>query len=165
MNDKIDWDEEETPKHLGLNKTDYQFSKPSADLLDTFKNKHPYSLYLVPFTQDRDEFTSLCPVTNQPDHAKMEIIYVPNELMVESKSLKLYLFSFRNNGEFHEDVANRIASDLMKLLKAKYVRVFADFAPRGGIAIKPLVERWNTNDHSESDHVDRLVKSWDIKRG
>jgi len=152
------------PKHLGSNKTDYQFSEPSADLLDTFKNKHPQTAYAVPFTQDRDEFTSLCPVTNQPDHAKIEIVYVPNELMVESKSLKLYLFSFRNNGEFHEDVTNRIAQDLFRLLKPKYIRVFADFAPRGGIAIKPVVELWNTLDHVETDSVESIIKMWDRLR-
>lgn len=153
------------PKHLGSNKTDYVFSNPDPSILDTFKNKHPDMMYLVPFCQDRDEFTSLCPVTNQPDHAKIEIVYIPGELMVESKSLKLYLFSFRNNGEFHEDVANRMCKDLFRLLKPKYIRIFADFAPRGGIAIKPLVEMWNTNDEFETTLVESLVRMWDIKKG
>jgi 7-cyano-7-deazaguanine reductase len=153
------------PKHLGSNKTDYQFDKPSADLLDTFENKHPGNTYLVPFIQERDEFTSLCPVTNQPDHAKMEIIYIPNELMVESKSLKLYLFSFRNNGEFHEDVTNRIANDLFELLAPKYIRVFADFAPRGGIAIKPIVERWYADGLKDITRIKGLISMWDRLRG
>ncbi len=150
-------------KHLGSNKTDYQFSEPSADLLDTFKNKHP-NIYLVPFVMPRDEFTSLCPVTNQPDQAKIEIIYVPFDDMVESKSLKLYLFSFRNNGEFHEDVINRIAKDLYSAMKPLYIRVYGDFAPRGGIAIKPMVELWNSNDPHDTKLIENYVKMWDRKR-
>jgi 7-cyano-7-deazaguanine reductase len=111
-----------------------------------------------------------CPITNQPDHAKIEIIYVPNEDMVESKSLKLYLFSFRNNGEFHEDVINRITNDLFAIMNPKYIRVFGDFASRGGIAIKPLVEKWNPlhglRGYSpvESSTIVRLVEMWDRKR-
>jgi len=312
--------------HLGSTSTEYTFTKPSASILETFKNKHPESLYLVPFVQERDEFTSLCvagntnidiardeekfplgipikdlvgtegivfgydektnlpvakryhsvrktreqaevvtilvdcihtdgsgkveyikkeinvtpdhlvlistgwhktewieaqniipgarliadqnsgdhkvlsvlkgktqdvynmeveeienffgdgvilhncPITNQPDHAKIEIIYVPNEDMVESKSLKLYLFSFRNNGEFHEDVINRITNDLFAIMNPKYIRVFGDFASRGGIAIKPLVEKWNPlyslRGYSpvESSTIVRLVEMWDRKR-
>ena len=68
---------------------------------------------------------------------------IPNKKMVESKSLKLYLFSFRNTGEFHEDVCNRIANDLFTLLEPFYLRVYGNFVPRGGLAIRPLVERWH----------------------
>lgn len=158
------WEEDVKPKHLGSNKTKYVYDKPDANILDTFENKHPDSVYLVPFIQIRDEFTSLCPVTNQPDHAKIEIVYIPNGDMVESKSLKLYLFSFRNNGEFHEDVINRICKDLFNIMKPKYIRVFGDFAARGGIAIKPLVEIWDGDlQISTIKRIQKLVDMWDIK--
>lgn len=105
-----------------------------------------------------------CPVTNQSDHARMEMIYIPNHNMVESKSLKLYLFSFRNHGEFHEDVINRISNDLWNLMNPKYLRVFGNFAPRGGISIKPLVELWEKELGASTIHrIERLVNSWDRK--
>ena len=105
-----------------------------------------------------------CPVTKQPDFARMEIIYVPNDKMVESKSLKLYFFSFRNSGEFHEDVCNRIVKDLWMKLEPKYLRVFGDFAPRGGIAIKPLIERWQKDlKNVIVKDIISIVNSWDRK--
>jgi 7-cyano-7-deazaguanine reductase len=79
-------------------------------ILETFKNKHPENEYVVTF--NCPEFTSLCPKTGQPDFAKIIISYIPREDMVESKSLKLYLFSFRNHGDFHEDCVNIIMEDL-----------------------------------------------------
>ena len=151
-------------KQLGQKKTKY-LTRPSIKILETFENKHLKNLYLVPFTQTRDEFTSLCPRTGQPDFAKFEIIYIPNSKMVESKSLKLYLFSFRNHGEFHEDVTNRIFNDLWQLLEPKYLRVFGDFAARGGIAIKPLVARYGDQvDFEQSQIIDRLVENWDRQK-
>ena len=151
-------------KSLGNKKTKY-YTKPNIKILETFENQHRHNLYLVPFVQERDEFTSLCPQTGQPDHAKIEIIYVPNIKMIESKSLKLYLFSFRNQGEFHEDVCNRIAKDLYTVLEPKYLRVYGDFASRGGIAIKPMVEMWSDNKEyfSEQEDIVRKVNSWDMK--
>jgi 7-cyano-7-deazaguanine reductase len=83
------------------------------------------------------EFTSLCPITGQPDFAEIKIMYIPNERMVESKSLKLYLFSFRNHGDFHEDCVNIIMKDLVKLMHPKYIEVVGLFTPRGGISIYP----------------------------
>lgn len=148
---------------LGSQNTVYP-TEPSIDILETFENQHQDNLYLVPFIQERDEFTSLCPKTGQPDHARMEIIYVPNVKMVESKSLKLYLFSFRNTGEFHEDVANRIAKDLFTLLEPKYLRVYADFAPRGGLAIKPLIEKWDITNTDSGFRIQSLVNSWDTMK-
>jgi len=149
-------------KSLG-GKTKY-YSKPDIKILETFNNQHPYNLYLVPFVQVRDEFTSLCPKTGQPDQARLEIVYVPNNKMVESKSLKLYLFSFRNTGEFHEDVINRIANDLFEILDPKYLRVYGDFAPRGGIAIRPLVEIWGEVDNDIMDRINDMITSFDIKQ-
>ena len=149
---------------LGSQGTKYELEEVNPDLLETFENQHPDALYLVPFVQDRDEFTSLCPKTGQPDHARMEIIYVPRKEMIESKSLKLYLFSFRNSGEFHEDVCNRIANDLMRTLNPYYLRVYGNFAMRGGLAIRPLVERWNLGpDDKCMQTITNLVHSFDLK--
>lgn len=156
-------------KGLGSGVTKYP-TTPSAKIFELFTNQHPKMTYLVPFSQDVHEFTSLCPKTKQPDFAKMEIIYVPNEKMVESKSLKLYLFSFRNKGEFHEDVVNRIAKDLFTTLQPKYLRVFGDFAPRGGLAIKPLVEWWGKEANgtelsdTKAKFIERIVDTYDIKK-
>lgn len=142
---------------LGSGKTTYH-TTPSKDILETFTNQHQDVSYLVPFVMPRDEFTSLCPKTGQPDQARIEIVYVPSEKMIESKSLKLYLFSFRNTGEFHEDVINRIAKDLFSVLEPNYLRVYGDFAPRGGIAIKPLVELWTDKRNGWEDHVEGKIK-------
>ena len=83
------------------------------------------------------EFTSLCPMTGQPDYATIYISYVPDERMVESKALKLYLFSFRNHGDFHEDCVNIIMDDLIDAMDPKYIEVWGKFLPRGGISIDP----------------------------
>lgn len=106
-------------------------------LLDAFANKHPTRDYWVTFTCP--EFTTLCPKTGQPDFAELTIRYIPGAKLVESKSLKLYLFGFRNNGDFHEDVINVIYDDLFRLLKPKYMEVYGKFAARGGISIDPYV--------------------------
>jgi len=90
------------------------------------------------------EFSSICPVTSQPDWGTIYINYVPQERLVESKALKLYLGSFRNHGAFHEAVVNVIVEDLMSLLTPKYVEVIGCFNSRGGIAIQPFAQR-----HSE----------------
>ncbi len=111
-------------------KTDY-----ASELLETFVNKHPDNDYFVKF--NCPEFTSLCPITGQPDFATIYISYVPNMKMVESKSLKLYLFSFRNHGDFHEDCVNIIMKDLIRLMEPKYIEVWGKFTPRGGISIDP----------------------------
>jgi 7-cyano-7-deazaguanine reductase len=107
----------------------------TPSVLETFANKHPERDYWVTF--DCPEFTSLCPVTGQPDFGKITIRYIPGERMVESKSLKLYLFSFRSHGDFHEDCVNIILNDLKTLMDPKYIEVFGEFNPRGGISIRP----------------------------
>lgn len=104
-------------------------------VLETFTNAHPDRDYLV--TLRCPEFTTLCPITGQPDFATLLINYIPHERMVESKSLKLYLFGFRNHGDFHEDVTNIIMNDLIELMGPKYIEVKGLFTPRGGIAIHP----------------------------
>jgi 7-cyano-7-deazaguanine reductase len=107
----------------------------SPEVLETFENKHQENDYWVQF--NCPEFTSLCPITGQPDFAEIKIMYIPSKRMVESKSLKLYLFSFRNNGDFHEDCVNIIMKDLVKLMDPKYIEVIGLFTPRGGISIYP----------------------------
>ena len=111
-------------------RTDY-----APEVLEKFGNKHPDNDYFVKF--NCPEFTSLCPITGQPDFATVYISYVPDKFLVESKSLKLYLFSFRDHGDFHEDVINIIMKDLVKLLEPKYVEVWGKFLPRGGLSIDP----------------------------
>ena len=108
-----------------------------SSVLDAFANKHPERDYWVTFTAP--EFTTLCPKTGQPDFATLTIRYIPAKKLVESKSLKLYLFGFRNHGDFHEDVINVIYNDLVQLLKPKYMEVYGKFAARGGISIDPFV--------------------------
>lgn len=101
--------------------------------LETFPNHHPGRDYTV--TMRTEEFTCLCPKTGQPDFAALTIEYVPDESILESKSLKLYLWSFRNEGVFHEHAANLILDDLVEALDPRWCRVVADFGVRGGIGI------------------------------
>lgn len=115
-------------------KTTYK-SDYAPEVLEAFPNKHPGNDYFVKF--NCPEFTSLCPMTGQPDFATIYISYVPDERLVESKSLKLYLFSFRNHGDFHEDCVNIIMKDLIRLMDPKYIEVTGIFTPRGGISIWP----------------------------
>jgi 7-cyano-7-deazaguanine reductase len=125
---------EENLRALGRD-TDY-LDDYAPEVLETFENKHPDNDYWVQF--NCPEFTSLCPITGQPDFAEIKIMYLPAERMVESKSLKLYLFSFRNHGDFHEDCVNIIMKDLVKLMQPKYIEVVGLFTPRGGISIYPF---------------------------
>ncbi len=121
---------------LGGKQTVYS-DQYDPSVLETFVNKHRDADYWVTFTCP--EFTSLCPVTGQPDFATITIQYVPDVKMVESKSLKLYLFSFRNHGDFHEDCVNVILKDLRAVMNPKYIEVWGKFTARGGIAIDPYV--------------------------
>lgn len=119
---------------LGNQKTKYP-DDYAPQVLETFVNKHQDNDYFVKF--NCPEFTSLCPITGQPDFATIYISYIPDIKMVESKSLKLYLYSFRNHGDFHEDCVNIIMKDLIKLMDPKYIEVWGKFTPRGGISIDP----------------------------
>lgn len=101
--------------------------------LETFPNHHPARNYTV--SLQTEEFTCVCPMTGQPDYAKIKIQYIPDKKIVESKSLKLYLWSFRNEGIFHEHLTNTILDDLVSVLKPRWCKVTAEFAVRGGIGI------------------------------
>ena len=103
----------------------------APEVLETFVNKHPDNDYWVQF--NCPEFTSLCPITGQPDFAEIKIMYIPGERMVESKSLKLYLFSFRNHGDFHEDCVNIIMKDLVRLMDPKYIELSGSLRQTDGL--------------------------------
>lgn len=111
-------------------------TRPSKTL-DTFPNPNPERDYEIHF--DCPEFTCLCPMTGQPDFARFTITYVPDQLCVELKSLKLYLWSFRDEGHFHEAVTNRIADDILGAIKPRKLSVKGDFFVRGGIGTVVLV--------------------------
>lgn len=133
-----------TLKQLGK-KTTYVYDNPDPAMLESFPSpfaslsENPNgvagSLHI-----EAPEFTSLCPITGQPDFATIVIDYVPRALCVESKSLKLYLGAFRQKGEFHEACVNRIANDLITLLDPAYLKVEGRFTPRGGIPFWPTAE-------------------------
>ena len=123
--------------------------------LEAFTNKHPENDYWVKF--NCPEFTSLCPITGQPDFATIYISYVPDQKLVESKSLKLYLFSFRNHGDFHEDCVNTIMKDLIKLLEPKYIEVWGKFLPRGGLSIDPYANYGKPQTDWEAAAKKRLI--------
>jgi len=113
-------------------------SSPDEARLECFENRYPHRDYWVTF--DCPEFTSRCPITNQPDFGTITIRYIPDRKCLESKSLKLYLFSFRNYNTFHEEVVNRILDDVVAACQPRRVIVTGDFNPRGGISIKVQAE-------------------------
>ncbi|GAQ19097.1 NADPH-dependent 7-cyano-7-deazaguanine reductase [Oceanobacillus picturae] len=119
---------------LGSQGTTYAFDY-NPGVLEIFENNHQDRDYFVKF--NCPEFTTLCPMTGQPDFATLYISYIPDVKMVESKALKLYLFSFRNHGGFHEDSINVIMNDLINLMDPRYIEVWGKFTPRGGISIDP----------------------------
>lgn len=101
--------------------------------LETFPNHHPNRDYVI--TLRTEEFTCVCPATGQPDFARLTIQYIPDRLILESKSLKLYLWSFRDEGVFHEHITNVILDNLVETLAPRWCKVTADFSVRGGISI------------------------------
>ena len=117
---------------LGKSKSKYPAS-PDEARLETFENKYSKRDYWISF--DCPEFTSICPVTGQPDFGIITIRYIPDKKCIESKSLKLYLFSFRNSATFHEEAVNRILDDIVKACNPRKALVIGEFRPRGGIGI------------------------------
>lgn len=145
--------ENENLTKLGSGHTEYP-TDYDPSVLETFENKHQENDYFVKF--NCPEFTALCPITAQPDFATLYISYVPDERMVESKSLKLYLFSFRNHGCFHEDTCNIIMKDLIRLMNPKYIEVTGKFLPRGGLSIDPYCNYGRPDTKWEKMAWDRL---------
>ena len=127
----------------------------APEVLEAFENQHPERDYWVELLCP--EFTSLCPITGQPDFAEIRIRYIPDRRMVESKSLKLYLFSFRNHGDFHEDCVNIILNDLIRLMDPRYIEVVGLFVPRGGIAIHPYANHGQPGTRFERLAAERLA--------
>lgn len=140
---------------LGNQKTKYP-DDYAPQMPETFINKHQDNDYFVKF--NCPEFTSLCPITGQPDFATIYISYIPDVRMVESKSLKLYLYSFRNHGDFHEDCVNIIMKDLIKLMDPKYIEVWGKFTPRGGISIDPYCNYGRKGTKFEEMAMHRLME-------
>lgn len=130
--------------HTGLGKTVEQPNSPEEARLDPVPNPHPEALYVARFTAP--EFTSLCPVTGQPDFAHLVIDYVPDQWLVESKSLKLFLTSFRNHGAFHEGCTIDVAMRIVEAIKPRWLRIAGYWYPRGGI---PIDVFWQTGDVPE----------------
>ena len=122
---------------LKKNHKDYPDS-PEKAKIETFRNAFPKRDYVITF--DCPEFTSLCPITGQPDFGHITINYIAKEKCIESKALKLYLFSYRNHNTFHEVAVNTILDDLVAACKPKWMQVIGDFMPRGGIAIHVTAE-------------------------
>lgn len=137
---------------LGSGHTTYKDTYDPS-ILETFENKHPEHDYLV--SLDGYEATALCPVTGQPDFAKFVINYVPNKRLVESKSLKLYFFAFRNFGTYHEDFCNTVMKDLRDIMNPKYIEVVPVFAARGGWAIKPYAQ-WVNPEFPEYNELAKI---------
>jgi len=132
-------------KALGVGKTPYRYDRPDAALLESFPC--PFAMpeanpagAVGTIHIECPEFTCLCPLTGQPDFARIVIDYQPDQRCVESKSLKLYLGSFRMHGEFHEASVNRICNDLVRLLDPLWLKVRGEFTPRGGIPFWPTAE-------------------------
>lgn len=119
-------------KELGKNST-YNLDNPKQEILDAVENPHKDVDYCVSLSCP--EFTSICPITGQPDFAHIVIDYVPDQDIVESKSLKLYLFSYRNHGAFHESCTVSIAKDIIATINPKWLRISGYWYPRGGIPI------------------------------
>ena len=132
----------------------------APEVLEAFENQHPERDYWVQF--NCPEFTALCPITGQPDFAEIKIMYIPDKKIVESKSLKLYMFSFRNHGDFHEDVINIILNDLVKLMDPRYIEVLGLFLPRGGISIYPYANYGKKGTKFEKMAEERL-RSYQIR--
>ena len=118
--------------------TAYRFDSPDSSLLEAFPNRYPGRDYVVEFAHP--EFTSLCPMTGQPDFATIVVRYVPHERCVESKSFKLYMAAYRNHGSFMESLTNKIADDLITVLAPRRLTVEGVFNVRGGTAITIRVE-------------------------
>ena len=136
---------------LNRNHKEYPDSPENAKL-ECFRNAYPERNYVIEF--DCPEFTILCPVTGQPDFGHIKVLYIADKYCVESKSLKLYLFSFRNENTFYEEAVNRILTDLVKMLSPRWMRVEGVFRPRGGIAISVAAE-----DGSEPELASKLIAS------
>lgn len=130
--------------------------QPVPETLETFPNNQAKRNYWIVF--DCQEFTSMCPVTGQPDFARILIEYIPNKLCIETKSLKYYLASFRSTRAFNETIINQILNDLVAISKPRRVVVIGQFAPRGGIGLKVIAE-YPDNSNASCRHVPSILEA------
>ncbi|SHE30736.1 7-cyano-7-deazaguanine reductase [Ferrithrix thermotolerans DSM 19514] len=146
--------------HLGSGESSYRYDSPSRDIMDVFSSPRPGRDFVIAL--ECMEFTSLCPITGQPDYGEIDVVYVPDQLCIESKSLKLYLGAYRNHGAFHEDCVNSILDDIVAVCAPVFIRVIGDFNARGGIAIKPVAVNWGEDiDENRRGDVMEIVRSYD----
>ncbi|MBU5467858.1 preQ(1) synthase [Virgibacillus sp. MSJ-26] len=138
---------------LGNQDVSYEF-KYNPDILEAVDNDYADRDYFIKF--NCPEFTTLCPMTGQPDFATLYISYIPDEKIIESKALKLYLFSYRNYGGFHEASVNMMMDDIIKLINPRYIEVLGKFLPRGGISIDPYCNYGRPNSRYEKMAQDRM---------
>ena len=134
-------DDTSTLTKLGSNKTNYVYEDPNKDILEVFENKFPGRDYEVKLTFP--EFTSLCPKTGQPDFAVIHILYSPDRLCLESKSIKMYFFAYRNFGSFMETITNKILNDCVEKCAPRRMKVIGQFNARGGLVIEVSATYFN----------------------
>jgi len=139
--------------------TNYDYEGPSTEILETFPNQFPERNYII--SVEFPEYTSLCPVTGQPDFATIIVEFVPDKLCVESKSFKLYMFSYRNHQSFMETITNQILDDFVKKLDPRWMRVKGIFAPRGGTALHVFAEHFQNGPQKEA--VKEMVRDWKME--
>lgn len=146
---------------LGTGKTDYPDSGPHAGILEAFPNRFPDRPYIVSIAFP--EFTSLCPVTGQPDFATILVEYIPDQLCVESKSFKVYMFAFRNHQSFMETITNTVLDDMVKTLNPLWCRVKGLFTPRGGTRLHVMAEHFKDVEADRKAAVRDMVHGWKIE--
>lgn len=130
-------DDTSSLKVLGSNSTNYKYDSPVPEILETFPNNAPQRDYLIELKFP--EFTSLCPKTGQPDFARIQVRYIADKVCLESKSIKLYFFAYRNYGSFMETITNKILTDFVEACQPRWMEVTCNFNPRGGLEINPTV--------------------------
>ncbi|MBQ9405383.1 MAG: NADPH-dependent 7-cyano-7-deazaguanine reductase QueF [Desulfovibrio sp.] len=151
-------DQTETLKLLGAGRLPTPTQGPHVGLLEAFPNRFPQRPYIINLTFP--EFTSLCPVTGQPDFGVISVEYIPHELCVESKSFKLYMFAYRNHQSFMETITNSVLDDLCTLLAPCWCRVKGLFAPRGGTSIHVFAEAFKPMAAEQDSLVRSTVTAW-----
>ena len=145
--------------HLG-DKEPKPITSYTPQLLEKIENRYKSNDYWV--SLDCFEFTVLCPITNQPDFGRILINYIPDEYLIESKSLKLYIASFRNHGDFSEDVSNMIMNDIIELIKPRYIELRANFNSRGGISINPFVN--HGKDETWMKFAEKRLQNYEMEK-
>lgn len=151
-------DQTQNLRLLGTGRLPAPTGGPGVELLESFPNCYPHRPYMISITFP--EFTSLCPVTGQPDFGIISLEYVPDKLCVESKSFKLYMFAFRDHQSFMETITNTVLEDICSLLDPCWCRVKGLFAPRGGTRIHVFAEDFKHMSQEQDARVREVVQAW-----